>query len=134
MPNPTLSIRTKPIRRQPVRRAVLAAGAALAVLIGAGLAPAAADDVAAGKAIFEGDCIQCHTLRANEAAKRGPHLENLFDRRYGAVEGFAYRMVWTQADPRWTRKDLDDYLVVHGRADAGGRQALIDYLMVATKP
>ena len=134
MPNPTLSNRHEPTRRKPIRRAALAAGAALALLIGAGVAPATAADVAAGKAIFDGDCIQCHTLRANEAAKRGPHLENLFARRFGAVEGCEYRMVWTQADPRWTRKHLDDYLVIHGRADDAGRQALIDYLMVATKP
>ena len=129
MPSPTM-----PTRCRPARRAALAAGAALAVLTGANLTPAMAADVAAGKAIFDGDCIQCHTLRADEAAKRGPHLENLFDRRYGAVEGFAYRMVWTRANPRWTRKHLDDYLVIHGRADAAGRQALIDYLTVATKP
>ena len=127
MPNPI-----RPTQRNFARTAALAAGTALAISVGAGLAPAA--DIAAGKAIFDGDCMQCHTLRANEAAKRGPHLENLFGRRYGAVEGFEYRMVWTQADPRWTRKDLDDYLVVHGRADDAGRQALIDYLMVATKP
>ena len=123
-----------PTRRKAAWCAAVTVGAALAVVAGAAIAPTTAADTAAGKAIFDGDCIQCHTLRASETPKRGPHLENLFDRRYAAVEGFEYRMVWTQADPRWTRKHLDDYLVIHGRADEAGRQALIDYLMVATKP
>lgn len=96
--------------------------------------PALADETAAGKAIFDGDCANCHTLKASETAKRGPHLENLMQRRFGAVEGFPYRMVWTEADPRWTPKHLDDYLVIHGRADDAGRKALIDYLIVATRP
>lgn len=117
------------------KRTFIAHTATLAALLCAILVrPALADETAAGKAIFDGDCANCHTLRASETAKRGPHLENLLQRRFGAVEGFPYRMVWTQADPRWTPKHLDDYLVIHGRADEAGRKALIDYLIIATRP
>lgn len=95
---------------------------------------AQAADSAHGKALFESDCGHCHTLRKSEPAKRGPHLENLFNRRYGAVEGFHYRMVWTEADPTWTPASLNNYLKVHGRFDEAQRADVIEYLEQATKP
>lgn len=97
-------------------------------------APEALADPARGKALFESDCANCHTLRESEPAKRGPYLENLFNRKYGSVEGFEYRMVWTEADPTWTPKALNNYLNIHGRFDSGGRADLIEYLQQATKP
>ena len=97
-------------------------------------APNAVADQAKGRAFFESDCANCHTLRKAEPQKRGPQLENLFSRRYGAVEGFEYRMVWTEADPTWTPEHLNNYLNVHGRFDTAGRSDLIDYLQQATKP
>lgn len=87
-----------------------------------------------GRGLFENDCAKCHTLRADEPAKRGPHLEGLFNRRYGAVEGFPYRMVWKKADPVWTVEALDDYLFIHGRYDDAQRGILIQYLQDATRP
>jgi cytochrome c len=99
-----------------------------------GVGGAQAADVATGKALFESDCANCHTLRKSEPAKRGPHLENLFNRRYGAVEGFDYRMVWTEADPTWTPEHLNNYLNIHGRFDTATRADLIEYLKRATVP
>lgn len=87
-----------------------------------------------GRALFENDCAVCHTLKADAPAKRGPHLEGLFDRRYGAVEGFPYRMVWKKADPVWTDKEIDNYLFIHGRYEAPDRATLIEYLKKATRP
>ncbi len=104
------------------------------VLLCAATYSADAADATPGKALFEADCANCHTLRSDEAAKRGPHLQGLFTRRYGAVDGFPYRMVWTQANPVWTAKHLDDYLVIHGRYDAPDRALLIEYLNQATQP
>lgn len=95
---------------------------------------ASAADMEAGKALFQSDCANCHTLRQSETQKRGPHLENLFGRRYASVEGFEYRMVWTEADPTWTPKQLDAYLNIHGRFDMAGRADLVEYLKEATKP
>lgn len=93
-----------------------------------------AADPANGRSLFEGDCAECHTLRASDPAGRGPHLENLFARRYGAVEGFEYRMVWTEADPTWTSDTLSDYLSIHGRVDGTDKADLIEYLKQATPP
>lgn len=87
-----------------------------------------------GRGLFESDCAKCHTLNADEPTKRGPHLEGLFSRRYGAVEGFPYRMVWKKADPVWTVEALDDYLFIHGRYDDAQRGILIQYLKEATRP
>ena len=88
---------------------------------------------AKGEKVFHSDCAKCHALRSDVTGMRGPHLEGLFERRYGAVEGFPYRMVWIDASPRWTAEQLDKYLAIHGRADAEGRAALIEYLARATR-
>ena len=112
-----------------IHRRLLAIVPILAVL---GASDAGADP-ARGKALFESDCANCHVLRKAEAQKRGPHLENLFSRKYGAVQGFEYRMVWTAADPTWTPEHLNNYLNIHGRFDMGGRADLIEYLQAATK-
>lgn len=106
----------------------------LPLLATLGASGALAADTARGKALFESDCANCHTLTKAETAKRGPHLENLFSRRFGAVEGFEYRMVWTEADPTWTPEHLNNYLNVHGRFDMAGRADLIEYLKRATQP
>jgi cytochrome c len=108
--------------------------AALSIAAAIGVPPALAADAESGKALFESDCANCHTLQKDEPAKRGPHLENLFERRYGTVEGFEYRMVWTEADPTWTADSLNNYLNIHGRFDVKGREDLIEYLKQATKP
>lgn len=108
--------------------------AALSLILLLQPGPSAAADAKAGKALFDSDCANCHTLRKSEKQKRGPHLENLFARRYGSVEGFEYRMVWTKADPTWTPEQLDAYLDIHGRFEAAGRADLIEYLKEATKP
>lgn len=94
---------------------------------------AMAADPSGGAAIFESRCAGCHSLDPAEAGKRGPHLSGLFQRRYGAVAGFPYRMVWTAADPVWTREHLDDYLEIHRLPEAAERSAMIDYLEQATR-
>jgi cytochrome c2 len=106
--------------------------AIIPILLAPGI-PDAAADPAQGRALFDSDCAACHTLRQSETAKHGPHLENLFNRRYGAVEGFEYRMVWTEADPTWTPDHLNNYLNIHGRFDTAGRADLIEFLQQATK-
>ena len=108
--------------------------AAISLVAMMGTQQALGADAEKGKALFENDCANCHTLRQDAAGKRGPHLENLFQRRYGAVEGFEYRMVWTEADPAWTPEHLNNYLNIHGRFDVEGRADLIEYLKLATKP
>ncbi len=95
--------------------------------------PATAGDAAKGRADFETRCVKCHSLDPTTSGYRGPHLAGLFERRYGAVEGFPYRMVWTDANPLWTREHLNNYLEIHGVFEAGDRANLIEFLVEATK-
>ena len=95
--------------------------------------PATAGDAAAGRGAFEAKCARCHSLDPDATGFRGPHLARLFDRRYGAVEGFYYRMVWTDANPIWTRAHLNNYLEIHGLLEAKERADLIEFLFEATR-
>ena len=94
--------------------------------------PVAAGDAAKGRAYFEDRCAKCHSFDPSASGKRGPHLAGLLERRYGAVEGFPYRMVWPDADPLWTREHLNNYLEIHGVFEAEDRDNLIEYLVEAT--
>lgn len=61
---------------------------AAALCFGALLAPASAQDAAAGKDVFK-KCAACHV--ATEAKNRvGPHLVGIVGRKAGSVEGFSY--------------------------------------------
>jgi cytochrome c len=91
-------------------------------------------------------CIACHALTAEEPAKVGPHLHALLDRPAAAVEGFAYSAPLAAAGFAWTRDKLDAFLrapqelvpgstmAFAGIARDSDRQALIDYMVVATSP
>ncbi|MCA0405867.1 MAG: cytochrome c family protein [Proteobacteria bacterium] len=59
------------------------------ILALAGASPVAAQDAAAGKTIFN-QCRACHQV--GEGAKNGvgPHLNGLFGRSSGSVEGYKY--------------------------------------------
>lgn len=95
--------------------------------------PANAGDAAQGRKTFEARCAKCHSLDPGASGLRGPHLARLFERRYGAVEGFPYRMVWTDANPLWTREHLKSYLEIHGLLEAEERANLAEYLFEATR-
>jgi cytochrome c2 len=107
---------------------------AASLFVSAALAlPAAAGDATEGRTVFEANCAKCHSLDPTVPGYRGPHLAGLFDRQYGAVEDFSYRMVWTDANPRWTREHLNNYLEIHLLPDAGERADLIEFLFEATR-
>lgn len=103
----------------------------LALLATAAL-PAGADDHARGEALFDQYCAKCHGFNPAATDKRGPHLKGLFERRYGSVEGFPYRMVWPDADPVWTEAQLDAYLEIHRIPEPDQRADIIAYLKRAT--
>lgn len=92
----------------------------------------AVGDALRGREVFLDNCATCHSLDPKVAGKRGPHLAGLFKRRYGAVHGFPYRMVWTEADPLWTSAHLDAYLEIHRLPEPGHRKQVIEFLQVAT--
>lgn len=103
----------------------------LALLVAAAL-PALAGDAARGEALFGQYCAKCHGFDPAATDKRGPHLKGLFERRYGSVEGFPYRMVWPDADPVWTEAQLGVYLEIHRIPEPDQRADIIAYLKRAT--
>ena len=95
---------------------------------------AAAGDAKLGRQVFAAYCAKCHSLDPARTDKRGPHLANLLQRRYAAVPGFPYRMVWPKADPVWTVEQLHAYLEIHRLAEPAIRADLIAFLLAVTGP
>lgn len=104
----------------------------------------AADPAARRGELLSFACQACHTLKAGEAHHIGPNLHGVFGRTAGTLPGFGYSdalrrsgIVWTPATlERWLAAP-NDYLpgttmVFTGYAAAADRQALLDYLVVAT--
>lgn len=55
-------------------------------------------------------CRACHALDADAPAGLGPHLEGIFGRPAGAVEGFAYSETLQETSLIWTARNLDRWL------------------------
>jgi len=51
-------------------------------------------------------CARCHAYRADLIQRSGPHLENLFGRRVGSVDGYHYSAALTKKDFLWTAASL----------------------------
>jgi cytochrome c2 len=113
-------------------KSLLSAGVLLALIATAFAASTALGDSLQGRGVFRDYCATCHSLDPKVAGKRGPHLADLFKRRYGALQGFPYRMVWTEADPLWTSAHLDAYLEIHRLPEPGHRKQVIEFLEIAT--
>ncbi|QOZ47318.1 cytochrome c family protein [Bradyrhizobium sp. CCBAU 53340] len=82
------------------------------------LTPASAADSAAGKAIFERTCENCHAVVIG-VNKVGPSLWNVLDRKPAAIPDFAYSDAMKANKQPWTSTALDTYLAdprgdVHG--------------------
>lgn len=65
-----------------------AAYAIAALLMMPTLASAQEGDVAAGETVFK-KCSACHNVETDKN-KVGPHLQNIFGRQPGSLEGFKY--------------------------------------------
>jgi cytochrome c len=104
-------------------------------------APALAEgDAEKGAKVFR-KCKACHVVDSDKN-KVGPHLQNIVDRKPGAVEGYKYSkaMIAYGEDNVWDEETLDAYLekpkkVVKGTKMAFGglrkekdRQNVIAYL------
>lgn len=111
----------------------------LAACISAASAPAFAQDVAAGAAVFQSQCATCHSAQEGKNGT-GPSLFDIVGQPAGRVAGFAYSANNTQSGVVWTPEALDLYVtaphrVVPGTAmpygglpDARKRADLIAYL------
>ncbi|MBR1130273.1 c-type cytochrome [Bradyrhizobium iriomotense] len=81
-------------------------------------ASAAEGDAAAGKAVFQRTCENCHAV-AIGVNKVGPSLWNVVDRKPAVVPDFAYSDAMKANKAAWTPTALDAYLAdprgdVHG--------------------
>ncbi len=93
---------------------------AIALLVGCATSFAHAADVAAGKAIFDTTCKNCHSLRVgvNEV---GPSLWHVVGRPSAVVPGFQYSPALKDFHKDWTKDELNAYLQ-QPRADIHGAQ------------
>lgn len=113
---------------------VLVAGALMTAAM-----PAAAQDVAAGKAQFKTVCAVCHSEVAGKNGV-GPSLAGIVGSTSGAVPGFNFSPAMKAAKIKWDAKALDEYLTnpakkipgnrmpYPGQPDAAKRAAIIAYL------
>jgi cytochrome c len=121
-----------------VKRAPIAAAAALAAALIAWRAPA---QQPSGQESFERRCTGCHDL---DKEKEGPHLRGVFGRAAGKVESFEYSDALRKSGIKWDAATLDKWLtdpetVVHGTDMAfrvpksDERAAIIEYLRTLSR-
>lgn len=129
--------------------AAVSMGAALAMAQEVGSSSGLADgDVERGRVIFA-RCSGCHDIGRGAAHRTGPHLNNLFDRTAGAVDGYAASLPLVAAGLRglvWTDDTLFAYLnapqvmvpgtdmPLIGLDDPQDRADLLAFLHAATEP
>ena len=73
---------------------------------------ASAQDLAAGEKVFK-KCSACHAVGEGAKNKVGPHLNDLFGRTAGAIEGFKYSKPMIEAGSGglvWDEETLAQYL------------------------
>ncbi|HEY1150596.1 MAG TPA: c-type cytochrome [Pseudoduganella sp.] len=73
----------------------------------AAAAPAWAQNVSAGKAVFA-QCAACHAISATHGV--GPGLANVLGRKAGSAAGFRYSPAMKRTALTWDAKTLDSYL------------------------
>lgn len=100
-------------------------------------------DAETGEALFSRQCSACHQVGPGAINRVGPHLNGVFDRQLGAVEGMRYSSSMQRMGAQgvtWTLEKLDAYLenpkaivsntrmAYRGLKDAGQRGDVLAYL------
>jgi cytochrome c2 len=73
---------------------------------------ATAEDAAAGETVFK-RCASCHAVGEDAKNKVGPHLNDLFGRQAGTVEGFKYSQPMIDAGAGgliWTPESFEHFI------------------------
>jgi cytochrome c len=86
----------------------------LALMIAAMVAStglAHAQDVKAGEQVFK-RCATCHKVGEKALTQRavGPHLNGMFGRKAGTVEGFKYSKANLESGITWTEENFAEYI------------------------
>ena len=117
---------------------------ALAANVPAGVQPGDGfenGDAQRGEMIYESRCTACHSLDANRV---GPKHRQVFGRRAGSVEGYAYSPALRQSEIVWDAEALERWLadpeaLIPGQrmivrvADPADRADIIAYVKNASK-
>lgn len=126
-----------------VRSALLAGCVFVSFAAGLGMARAETG----GDALFARNCAQCHELGEGARNRVGPHLDGIFGRVAGSVDGFNYSKAMRTAGSDglvWDADNLKSYIErprdfiagnrmsFRGMADETDRAALIEWLLGAT--
>ncbi|WP_376874622.1 c-type cytochrome [Albirhodobacter sp. R86504] len=77
-------------------------------------------DAAAGEKVF-GKCKACHKLDGSNGT--GPHLDGVFNRARGGVDGFNYSSAMAEIGGEWTPEHLNDFLLKPKEAVPGTKMA-----------
>ncbi|KPQ11957.1 MAG: monoheme cytochrome c [Saliniramus fredricksonii] len=85
----------------------LIAAAALPMIAFA--SPAVAQDAAAGQRVFN-QCRACHMVGENARHTVGPHLNGLFGRVAGEIEGYNFSRAFDDIDKVWDEENFAVYI------------------------
>lgn len=121
--------------------------AVLALVLGlAPATPSAAEvlgDQTRGATLFQRQCAACHQVGPGAINRVGPHLNGIFDRKLGAIDGVRYSASMTRLGAQgvtWTLDKLDAYIenpraivsntrmAYRGLKDPDQRGAILAYL------
>lgn len=131
--------------RASLNRGLQLGGIASAILFGATLFArpgVAADDVAAGQALYQNKCTGCHSV---DADRIGPRHRDVVGRKIASVPGYAYSPAIKKLGGEWTPARLDQWLSGTQKMAPGSkmyiqiddpnqRRLLIAYLKSVSKP
>jgi cytochrome c len=87
----------------------LASWSASAVLILSAVEMAAAQDAAAGEKVFV-QCRACHQVGEKAKNAVGPHLNGLFTRKAGTVQGYSYSPANKNSGLMWDEATFREYI------------------------
>lgn len=104
-------------------------------------------DLFAGEALWQGNCISCHSVNPDIPSTLGPHLHGVFARAPGSLEGRDYSPAMTAFASTtdmtyWTPGEVDQWLAnprsylpqsamfFDGLADDTHRRDLIGWMMI----
>jgi len=131
--------------RTSLNRGLRLGGIASTILFGATLFARpgiAADDVAAGQALYQNKCTGCHSV---DTDRIGPRHRDVVGRKVASVPGYAYSPALKKLGGVWTPTRLDQWLSGTQKMAPGSkmyiqiddpnqRRLLITYLKSVSKP